>query len=68
MSDCPHGLDTAWCGVCKNGPTRPEPVTVVATFAARYEGHCNGCNLPIAVGQVVHKQSNETYVHQGCEK
>lgn len=51
--ECPHGLDRRWCGVCLHGPSRPQPVTVEATFAARYEGHCSPCNLPISVGQVV---------------
>ena len=67
MSDCPHGLDTAWCATCKHGPSKPSAVTIEATFRARYEGDCPGCSLPIHIGQVVHKLSNERYVHEGCQ-
>lgn len=65
--ECPHGMeDPAWCSLCKRGPTKPEPVTVVARFPARYDGQCPGCDLPIKVGQLVAKLSNDTYVHEGC--
>lgn len=69
MSDddeCPHGLDSRWCGVCLHGPMRPQPVTVEATFAARFDGHCSPCNLPIAAGQIVSKLSDGRYVHREC--
>ncbi len=67
MSECVHGLDTAWCAICKHGPSRPELVTIQATFSAKYVGHCNGCDLPIQVDQVVHKLSTGQYVHQECQ-
>ena len=66
-TECPHGLDTRWCGVCKHGVTKPEPVTIEATFRARYDGVCKGCDLYIGAGQTVHKLSTGAYVHQGCE-
>ena len=47
--------------------TRRIPATIEATFYARYDGQCPGCNLPIHVGSVVHRLSDERYVHQGCE-
>lgn len=69
MSDeeCKHGLDPRWCAACKAPLPRHEQVDIEATFAARYEGQCSGCNLPIQVGQVVHRLSTEQYVHRGCE-
>lgn len=73
MSDeveCRHGLDPRWCASCKQGP-QPRPSTrtpvVVATFTAKYDGHCTGCNLSIFKGQRVHKLENGAYVHEGCE-
>jgi hypothetical protein len=65
--ECPHGLDARWCTICLHGVTRPQPVTVVATFLAMLEGQCPGCDLPIYVGQVLHKMSNGPVVHKGCE-
>jgi len=69
MAECDHGLDERWCTICKNGPTRrgPEPVTVVATFPARFPGDCPSCDLPITEGQTIHRLSNDRYVHAGCE-
>ena len=67
---CPHGdyLTPDTCTICLHGPGHGrKPPTIVSTFAARYEGECRGCTLPIMVGQVVHGLSNSTYVHQGCE-
>lgn len=69
MSDdeCPHGLDR-WCSICLHGVSKPDPIpTIEATFRARYDGECRGCDLSISVGQVVHKLSNGTYVHEGCQ-
>lgn len=67
VSECIHGLDTDWCATCKHGPARAERESVEVTFRARYEGDCNGCDLPIYVGQVVHRLSSGRYVHRGCE-
>lgn len=67
MSECIHGLDDAWCSICKHGPTMPESVTIEATFSARFNGDCTSCDLPIYVGQTIHKLSNGRYVHRGCE-
>lgn len=66
--DCIHGLDSRWCSLCLHPEERKEKrPTVEATFFARYEGQCRGCNLAITAGQVIHRLSNDTYVHQGCE-
>lgn len=67
--DCIHGLLKTTCAICKRGPRKPSmTVAIMATFTARYDGQCPGCNLPIHSGiDVIHKLSNETYVHDGCE-
>jgi len=69
VADCPHGLDTRWCGVCLRGVAPKEPlVAIEARFAARYDGHCDGCNLSIHVGQRIARLSDDRYVHSpGCE-
>ena len=68
IAECPHGMgDPAWCSICKHGPVKVERPEIVATFRARYDGDCRGCSLPISVGQIVHKLSNDAYVHQGCQ-
>lgn len=67
MAECVHEMDERWCATCKRGPLRPEPPpTIEATFTARFDGECPSCGLPIARGQVVHRLSNDRYVHQGC--
>jgi hypothetical protein len=70
---CPHGMPTATsCFECMEGtgigPPPKEDVTVVATFVAAYDGQCGGCNLPITVGRLIHKLSNDSYVHPGCQR
>ena len=73
IASCAHGMPSpASCVTCiEDGPvappTRSEPVTVVATFRARFDGQCPGCNLPIVPGQIAHILSDERRVHQGCE-
>lgn len=65
--ECPHGLDARWCSICLHGITKPEPPpTIEATFRSRYDGHCPTCNLPITVGEVIHRLSNDRYVHEDC--
>lgn len=70
---CSHGMPSpASCVDCMDDgpvapPTRRTPRTIDATFPARYDGECHGCNLPISVGQIIHRLSDERYVHQGCE-
>ena len=66
--ECLHGLDARWCSICIHGVTKPEPApTIISTFRARFEGQCRRCDLPIALGSVIHRLSNETYVHEGCQ-
>jgi len=68
MTECRHGLEEEWCSLCKRPtPPSPENAQVEATFAAKFDGDCPGCDLPIYVGQTIHKLSSGRYVHQGCE-
>lgn len=69
---CPHGMPKpSTCLTCmEDGPVAPPTAKVrptpVATFTARFDGQCPGCNLPITPGQVIHCLSDMAYVHQGC--
>lgn len=66
--ECPHGLDARWCSICLHGIPKPEPApTIEATFTARFDGYCQGCHLPVSKGQRIHKLSNDTYRHEGCQ-
>ncbi len=67
MAECPHGLDDLWCSLCLKRPSGSSTIEIEASFKARYEGDCSGCDLPIYVGQVVHRLSTGRYVHEGCE-
>lgn len=75
MAACSHGMPTpASCVTCmEEGPVGPPrvhhhpPEVVELTLQARYAGHCNGCNLPIRIGQVVHRLDSGRYVHMGCQ-
>lgn len=76
MADpCPHGMPSpASCWECMedgNLPAlpRPEPLTVVSRpFAARFDGHCPGCNTEIHAGQPIVRLSDDTHRHDflGC--
>lgn len=67
--ECKHGLDESWCSICLHhaDPPTAETVTILATFAAKYDGYCSECGLPVMVGQMIHRLSNDRYVHKGCE-
>lgn len=68
---CEHGDIPAACLDCLDqkpvGPVdKPAPAHVVGIFAARFPGHCRGCNLPIHEGQRIARLSDDTYRHEGC--
>jgi hypothetical protein len=66
--ECPHGLHPTWCSICLHGISKAQPpATIEATFRAKFDGQCQPCNLPIVVGQVIHKLSTGAYVHDGCQ-
>lgn len=71
---CTHGMPTpASCIDCMDegvgiAPSIPEAPTVEAVFAAKYPGHCGGCNLPVSVGQRLARLSNGTYQHEECAR
>ena len=68
--ECPHGLEPAWCSVCKHGPTRPPVIKYGGPFQANYAGTCGECREPIAAGDwVAHRFADEDgtgYVHLAC--
>lgn len=64
--DCPHGLPTLTCSACRNPYKPPPKPTVEAEFTARYDGHCDSCNLPILVGQRIVRMSDDRYLHKEC--
>lgn len=65
--ECPHGLeDPQWCSICKHGPEKKKREEAVARFAARYEGHCAICDLPLYVGQRAAKTTRDRVVHEDC--
>lgn len=69
---CRHGMPSpASCIECMDddglGAEPVPPLTIEATFTARYTGHCTGgCNLPIGEGERVARMSDGTYRHAGC--
>jgi hypothetical protein len=66
MSECPHGLDEAWCSTCKHPYKPPEKPTMEFGLIARFGGQCGECNLPIYMGQHIAKMSDDTYRHYEC--
>ena len=72
-SKCPHGMPSYWsCEECLYGEAPPPPppkvkAKPVSRFTAKYDGHCDGCNLGIYVGQLIIRMSDDRYVHDGCE-
>lgn len=65
--ECIHGLTGRSCTICIHGPSTPEKVEIVATFAAQHDGVCAaGCTFDIDPGDVICKLSNDRYVHQRC--
>jgi len=76
MTACTHGfLKPEQCVDCMyegNVPPAPkaERESIAATFEAKFEGQCGGCNLPIYPGQHVHRlEPTGRYVHAfaGCD-
>jgi len=68
---CEHGFPKpANCWACmEDGNIEPAPrVTVERSgIYARFDGHCEECNLGIHVGQSLSCLSDGSYVHVGCE-
>ena len=67
--ECPHGIpDPSWCSICRHGPTpTTEAPTRQWSGVARLAGHCDGCNLPINIGQPITRWSDGAYRHERCE-
>jgi hypothetical protein len=71
MSDeeCIHGLGPVVACVICNGRAKaerqaPDPFRY---FAAKYDGQCAECHLPIHVGQSIAWRPGEPPIHEGCE-
>lgn len=71
---CTHGMPSpASCIDCMDegigiALRKPEKLEIEATFPAKFPGHCNGCNLPVAVGQRLARMSNGAYQHEECAR
>lgn len=67
--ECIHGLDDpAWCSICRTGPTAPAPPPArERTLIARFDAHCDGCDLPISRGQTIDRWTDGRYRHRGCK-
>ncbi len=48
------------------------PRTISRPYAAQFDGHCSGCNLPITEGQAIRTVTTgagaREYVHDGHEE
>jgi hypothetical protein len=69
MDECIHGLGPVEaCTICNGREKREaaERAERPRTFPAKFEGHCLGCNLPIAVGQIVAWLPDRPTTHEGC--
>lgn len=71
MDLCAHGEIRAACLDCLTGrpPERPAPAAtkpVGLPWAARFAGHCSGCDLAIHEGQSICRMADGTYQHDGC--
>jgi len=70
---CTHGMPTAAsCWDCMEDgnldPPPPPPTPDVAAWMgwARYDDHCDGCNLAVHVGQQIVRMTDDTYQHFAC--
>jgi hypothetical protein len=72
VKECTHGFPSpASCWECMldygQGADPKVRDEVAATFAAKYDGDCHECDLPISAGQTIHKlEPSGRYVHVGC--
>lgn len=69
---CTHGMPSpSSCYECMEEgnlapPERPPAPTVERFLDARFDGHCQGCNTGIHIGQPIARLSDGTYQHQAC--
>lgn len=64
--ECMHGLEDYSCVFCKP-KQKGQDITIDFNgyVAAKYDGHCNSCNLPIYEGDyITHDGTN--WVHADC--
>lgn len=69
LEECIHGLGPVEACVECNGRAQREAKAAreaPRTFPAKYSGHCPGCNLPIAVGQLIAHLAGAAVTHAEC--
>lgn len=70
MADCPHGLDTEWCQLCKMPQrNRPQPALGAADgprVLSRFGGRCPGCGTEIEAGEDYVTLVDGQWVCDGC--
>lgn len=65
MTECDHGMNPAWCGICR--APKPEPRYLEGvTVAARFAGKCPGCGDRIEEGEDIHLTGDGVWVCSGC--
>lgn len=67
--ECIHGLGpTEACVICNGREKREaaERAERPRIFAAKYEGQCPACDLPISVGQSIAWLPDHQPTHEGC--
>lgn len=63
---CAHGMPSpASCSDCMyDGNVAPNIVTIVGhPFKAKYVSECPICDSPIVPGDLIHKRSDDSYIH-----
>lgn len=67
--ECIHGLGPkSACTICNGAERRAADQKQWRSFMARYAGQCPGCDLPIAVGQMIAwPVGGGPVYHEGCQ-
>lgn len=69
LDECIHGLGPVNACVICNGRAKREEAEAEEqprTFAAKFDGHCLECDLPIQVGQIVAWLPDHKATHDEC--
>lgn len=65
---CIHGLGpVSACTICNGRDKREAAIEPARIFTAKYEGHCDACNLPIYVGQMIAWRPETKPIHEECD-
>ena len=69
LDECIHGLGPVEACVICNGRAKREAAEQAEqphAFAAKFEGQCDECDLPIYIGQIVAWLPERHATHEGC--